>query len=186
MLKTILAENACKPRGISQIWNALSIDESIEIYDKGFSNKLETFYFLRQQVKKEATEENYYSLSDFISQNQSDKDILGAFVVSSGYEVEEYAEKFNKKGDEYRTIMIKALADRIAEASAEYLHKEIRVKNGDKTQLSIEQLIKEKYKGSRPAHGYPSCPDHSEKTKVWNLLDVEKNIGVSLLSLIHI
>tara|TARA_Y100000590_G_scaffold215891_1_gene244647 strand:+ start:92 stop:3769 length:3678 start_codon:yes stop_codon:yes gene_type:complete len=180
MLKTILAENACKPRGISQIWNALSIDESIEIYDKGFSNKLETFYFLRQQVKKEATEENYYSLSDFISQNQSDKDILGAFVVSSGYEVEEYAEKFNKKGDEYRTIMIKALADRIAEASAEYLHKEIRVKNGDKTQLSIEQLIKEKYKGSRPAHGYPSCPDHSEKTKVWNLLDVEKNIGVSL------
>ena len=180
MLKTIIAENACKPRGISQIWNALSIDESIEIYDKGFSNKLETFYFLRQQVKKEATEENYYSLSDFISQNQSDKDILGAFVVSSGYEVEEYAEKFNKKGDEYRTIMIKALADRIAEASAEYLHKEIRVKNGDKTQLSIEQLIKEKYKGSRPAHGYPSCPDHSEKTKVWNLLDVEKNIGVSL------
>ena len=180
MLKTIIAENACKPRGISQIWNALSIDESIEIYDKGFSNKLETFYFLRQQVKKEATEENYYSLSDFISQNQSDKDILGAFVVSSGYEVEEYAEKFNKKGDEYRTIMIKALADRIAEASAEYLHKEIRVKNGNKTQLSIEQLIKEKYKGSRPAHGYPSCPDHSEKTKVWNLLDVEKNIGVSL------
>ena len=180
MLKTMLGENIVKPKGVTQVWNAISIDESIEIYDKNFLNKLETFYFLRQQVKKETTGEHYYSLSDFISPEKTHKDVLGAFVVSSGYEIDEYAETFNKKGDEYRSILIKALADRIAEGCAEYLHKKIREKNGDDSNLSIDELIKEKYKGSRPAHGYPSCPDHSEKLKVWNLLKVEENINVSL------
>ena len=87
---------------------------------------------------------------------------------------------FEDKGDEYTSIIVKALGDRIVEACAEYLHKQIRIENGEDENFSLQQLIKEKYQGSRPAHGYPSCPDHSEKNKIWNLLEVESNIGVSL------
>ena len=180
ILQTMLSGNILKPKGISQIWNAVSSNEDVEIYDRDFKTKLETLYFLRQQVKKETSEETYFSLADFISNSESDSDILGAFVVTSGHEVDKYAATFEDKGDEYTSIIVKALGDRIVEACAEYLHKQIRIENGEDENFSLQQLIKEKYQGSRPAHGYPSCPDHSEKNKIWNLLEVESNIGVSL------
>ncbi len=180
VLIKLVSDNILKPKGLSQIWNAVSFNECIDIYDEGFKNKLESLYFFRQQVKQDKKNQTYLSSSDFISPNKADKDILGGFIVTSGHEVDEYAATFKEQGDDYTSIIIKALGDRIVEASSEYLHKQIRIENGEDESFSLNGLIKEKYKGSRPAHGYPSCPDHSEKNKLWNLLEVEKNIDVSL------
>ena len=135
---------------------------------------------MRQQVKKENSKPSYYCLADFISPSIKDKDVLGAFVVSAGKEVDEYALNYENEGDDYSSILIKAIGDRLAEAAAEYLHQIMRIDNGDKNKYSLDELIKEKYNGIRPAHGYPACPDHSEKLKLWEILGVEEKINVSL------
>ena len=119
-------------------------------------------------------------MSDFISPNLNSEDVIGAFVVTAGQEIEDFASKFEKSGDDYSSILIKALADRLAEASAELLHEKMRKDNGSNEDYSNDELIKEKYAGIRPAHGYPACPDHSEKDKIWRLLDVENKLNVSL------
>ncbi len=111
------------------------------------------------------------------------QDYIGCFCVTAGFGTNELAEEYEKNLDDYNAIMIKALADRLAEAFAEYLHKEVRIKYwgyAGKEHLSNENLIKEKYRGIRPAPGYPACPDHTEKLTIWELLDVNNAIGVKL------
>ena len=141
------------------------------------------FLTLRQQLKKRDGVPNF-ALADFIApKNTGIKDYMGAFCVSTGFGTQQLAEAFEKDNDDYNAIMIKALADRLAEAFAEYLHKEVRTTHwgyAKNENLSNTELIKEVYKGIRPAPGYPACPDHLEKTTIWELLDVEKAIGVKL------
>ena len=157
-------------------------DDDIEIYNE--EGKIEyKFLTLRQQSKKREGIPNI-ALADFIAPKSSGKqDYVGAFCVSTGFGTEELAKQFEANHDDYNSIMIKALADRLAEAFAEYLHKEVRVNHWSYAQnesLTNEELIKENYKGIRPAPGYPACPDHLEKTTIWKLLNVKENIGVEL------
>jgi 5-methyltetrahydrofolate--homocysteine methyltransferase len=141
------------------------------------------FLTLRQQSKKSAGKPNI-ALADFIAPKSSGKqDYMGCFCVSTGFGTQELATQFEDNHDDYNSIMIKALADRLAEAFAEYLHKEVRTKYWSYAKdenLSNQELIKESYKGIRPAPGYPACPDHLEKSTIWKLLNVEENIGVKL------
>lgn len=141
------------------------------------------FLTLRQQLSKKVGVPNH-ALADFVAPKESGvKDYVGAFCVSTGFGTAELAKQFEANHDDYNSIMIKALADRLAEAFAEYLHKEVRTKHWSYAKhedLTNDDLIKESYKGIRPAPGYPACPDHLEKTTIWKLLDVEENIGVKL------
>ncbi|RZV69349.1 MAG: methionine synthase, partial [Flavobacteriaceae bacterium] len=138
---------------------------------------------LRQQLKKREGVPNF-ALADFVAPKNSGKqDHMGCFCVSAGFGTSELAAKFEADHDDYNSIMIKALADRLAEAFAEYLHKEVRMNAwgyAKNENLTNEELIKENYKGIRPAPGYPACPDHLEKITIWKLLNVEENIGVTL------
>ncbi|MFW7377779.1 MAG: methionine synthase [Oligoflexus sp.] len=183
ILEDIIKNQRFQPKAITGFWPANRIDDDVEVYsDVERSTLLTKFHFLRQQREKEDVEP-FYSLADFIAPKDSGRiDYLGAFVVTAGPEVEEYAAHFEKKHDDYTGIMIKALGDRFAEAMAEMFHKKVRKDWGfglDEN-TSIEDLIKEKYRGIRPAAGYPACPDHTEKDILWRLLDVERNIGVKL------
>lgn len=180
MLDILSKEKNINIKGLSQNWKCYSQNESVILVDYNKGEKVEEFNFLRQQVKKSKLKEIYYSLSDFISPNLNSEDVIGAFVVTAGQEIEDFASKFEKSGDDYSSILIKALADRLAEASAELLHEKMRKDNGSNEDYSNDELIKEKYAGIRPAHGYPACPDHSEKDKIWRLLDVENKLNVSL------
>ena len=138
---------------------------------------------LRQQSKKSSKGHNI-SLADFIAPKSSGKkDFIGAFVVTAGKDIEAISKKFQDEMDDYNSIMIKALADRMAEAAAEFLHEKIRKYDwgyASDEKYSNEDLIKEKYTGIRPAPGYPACPDHTEKNTIFKLLDAEKNVGVTL------
>jgi 5-methyltetrahydrofolate--homocysteine methyltransferase len=138
-----------------------------------------SFHFLRQQ-KEKVGEQNYYSLVDFIHPKKTD--LMGAFCVTAGASVETFAETFKTQHDDYSSILVKALGDRFAEATAEWLHAKVRSEIGVKEVLTPQDLIEEKYQGIRPALGYPACPDHSEKLTLWKLLNVESEIGVSLTS----
>jgi 5-methyltetrahydrofolate--homocysteine methyltransferase len=142
-----------------------------------------TFLTLRQQLSKREGVPNI-ALADFVAPKDSEvKDYMGAFCVSTGFGTAALAKQFEADHDDYNSIMIKAIADRLAEAFAEYLHKEVRTKHWNYAKhedLTNAELIKETYKGIRPAPGYPACPDHLEKTTIWKLLDVEENIGVTL------
>ena len=149
------------------------------------SNKIEEFYTLRQQAKKSKEQPNI-SIADFIAPKDSEiQDYIGAFAVTAGQEIEEIAKAYETNLDDYNSIMVKAIADRLAEAYAEYLHKYVRTEvwgyAKDET-LSNDELISEKYKGIRPAPGYPACPDHLEKETIFKILDVEKNAGIELTS----
>lgn len=141
------------------------------------------FRTLRQQLKK-SKGKPYYALSDFIAPESTGKqDYLGLFCVTAGFGTEELAKAYEAQNDDYNAIMVKALADRFAEAFAEYLHREVRLKYWGYAQdesLDNEALIAEKYRGIRPAPGYPACPDHLEKETIWEVLKVEEEIGVSL------
>jgi 5-methyltetrahydrofolate--homocysteine methyltransferase len=151
--------------------------------DKGPTKKTIVFRTLRQQSKKAVGKPNI-ALSDFIAPQHSGlQDYMGFFCVTTGFGTAEKAAEFEKNLDDYNAIMIKALADRLAEAFAEYLHKEVRTKHwgyASDEQLANTELIKEKYRGIRPAPGYPACPDHLEKEAIWEALQVEKRIGVTL------
>ncbi len=146
-------------------------------------NETYTFLSLRQQLKKREGKPNF-ALADFIAPKDSGiQDYLGCFCVTTGFGTKELAEQYEAENDDYNSIMIKALADRLAEAFAEYLHKEVRLKHWGYAQdenLTNDDLIKETYKGIRPAPGYPACPDHLEKKTIWKLLKVEERIGVAL------
>ncbi|MDA9373546.1 methionine synthase [Flavobacteriaceae bacterium] len=183
MLKKILKEKSLKAKAIFGLFPANSIGDDIEVYDAKKTKTLAKFLTLRQQLKKKEGEPNI-ALSDFIAPKDSQiEDYIGCFCVSTGFGSDELSKAYEDKIDDYSSIMVKAIADRFAEAYAEYLHKEIRInkwgynKNED---LDNKELIKESYKGIRPAPGYPACPDHLEKETIWKLLDVEKAIGVKL------
>jgi 5-methyltetrahydrofolate--homocysteine methyltransferase len=183
LLKKITAENIFKPKAVVGLWPANQVnDDDVDLYDSD-GKVFETFCFLRQQREKEAVGGHYRCLADFVAPQASGlKDWMGAFAVTAGPEVEAYALTMEKKHDDYNSLMTKVLGDRIAEALAELTHKKMRefVGYGANEDLSVEDLIKEKYRGLRPAPGYPACPDHMEKLKIWSLLDVKNRIGAEL------
>ncbi|OOG71860.1 methionine synthase [Flavobacterium sp. A45] len=183
MLEVILKEKKLQAKGIYGIFPANQInDDDIELTDEN-GKPLQTFLTLRQQSQKTKGAPNI-ALADFIAPKESGKvDYMGAFCVTTGFGVDEWAAEFEKDLDDYNSIMVKALADRFAEAFAEYLHEKVRKEiwgyAADEV-LSKQALIEEDYKGIRPAPGYPACPDHLEKPTIWKLLNVEKEIGVTL------
>lgn len=178
MLKTMLAGNRFKPRAVIGWWLAASDKNDVIVYDDNHT-EIERLCFLRQQNSAEIN----YCLSDFIAPVSSAKsDYLGAFIVTMGNEVEKMAQEYEKNNDDYNAIMVKALGDRLVEAMAEYVHKQMRnyCGYGIDENLTNEDLIYERYRGIRPAPGYPACPEHTEKAKIWRLLDGDKNSGVHL------
>ncbi len=188
LLNKVLDEKLLKAKAIFGLFpaNQVSEDDIEVVSSSGVQNDTsETFIFrtLRQQLKKREGVPNI-ALADFIAPKDSGiQDYIGCFCVSTGFGTQELAAEFEKNHDDYNSIMIKALADRLAEALAEYLHKEVRTNYWgyavDET-LDNEALIKEKYRGIRPAPGYPACPDHLEKLTIWNMMEVEEKIGVKL------
>ncbi len=184
MLADIIANKRFRARAVVGMWPANSRGDDVELYtDPARSDVLETIHFLRQQKEKIKDDFNYYCLSDYVAPRSSERlDYMGGFVVTTGYEVEEYSKTFVGKNDDYSAIMVKAIGDRLAEACAELVHKKMREQwgfgRGEK--LSNQDLIAEKYRGVRPAPGYPACPDHTEKALLWKLLDAEAKTGVSL------
>ncbi|UQD55964.1 methionine synthase [Flavobacterium sp. K5-23] len=183
MLEVILREKKLTAKGIYGIFPANQVnDDDIELMDEN-GKPLQTFLTLRQQSQKTKGAPNI-ALADFIAPKDSGKiDYMGAFCVTTGFGVDEWAAEFERDLDDYNSIMVKALADRFAEAFAEYLHEKIRKEiwgySADEA-LTTEGMIAEDYKGIRPAPGYPACPDHLEKPTIWKLLNVEKEIGVTL------
>ena len=181
LLKRVLDEKLLKAKAVFGVFPANTInDDDIEVSHK---NELYSFLTLRQQLKKRDGIPSI-ALADFIAPKETNiQDYIGTFCISTGFGTKELADAFEADNDDYNSIMIKALADRLAEAFAEYLHKEVRTKYwsySNDENLTNEDLIKENYKGIRPAPGYPACPDHLEKKTIWELLDVEKRIGVEL------
>ncbi|MFD2099374.1 methionine synthase [Flagellimonas iocasae] len=187
LLKTVLDEKLLKGKAIFGLFPAHQIaEDDIEVVSSSaVENGEQTFIFrtLRQQLKKRDGVPNI-ALADFIAPKESGiQDYMGCFCVSTGFGTQELAADFEKKHDDYNSIMIKALADRLAEALAEYLHKEVRTKHWGyavNEKLDNTALIEEKYRGIRPAPGYPACPDHLEKLTIWDMLNVEEKIGVQL------
>ncbi len=182
LLKQIFDEKWLVGKAVFGLFPANQINEDdIEVHLSG--GKTAVFRTLRQQLKKRAGVPNL-ALSDFIAPKQSGfEDYVGCFCVTAGFGTQEIASEYEKNHDDYNAIMIKALADRLAEAFAEYLHQKVRMDYwgyAAEETLSNEGLINEKYQGIRPAPGYPACPDHLEKNTIWEVLQVEKNIGVKL------
>jgi 5-methyltetrahydrofolate--homocysteine methyltransferase len=186
LLDRIIAKNLLIARGVHAFWRANSIGDDVDLYDDNDrAKKIATFYFLRQQMQKPPGQTNH-CLADFINpkseiRNPQSTDYLGGFAVSI-HGADELAEEFKRQHDDYNAIMTKALADRFAEAFAEHLHKQTRIAwgFGRDEELSQADLIREKYRGIRPAAGYPACPDHAEKRTLFDLLDAENNAGVKL------
>ena len=186
LLERIAAKNLLIPRGVYAFWPASASGDDIHVYaDDVRTEKIATFYFLRQQMQKPTGQFNH-CLADYIApvdggQRSPLQDYLGGFAVSI-HGADELAEEFKLQHDDYSAIMTKALADRLAEAFAEYLHKEARIAWGFERneQLSNADMIREKYRGIRPAAGYPACPDHAEKRALFDLLDAENNTGIKL------
>jgi 5-methyltetrahydrofolate--homocysteine methyltransferase len=162
-------------------WQAISTGEDIQILDAD-GRPLEVLHCLRQQMKKPEGQFNA-SLADFIAPASAGRrDFIGAFAVTAGKEVHDLADHYEKQHDDYLSIMTKAIGDRFAEAYAECLHKKARdIWGFGKTEnLTPEEIIREKYRGIRPAAGYPSQPDHTEKWTLWRLLDAERRTGITL------
>jgi 5-methyltetrahydrofolate--homocysteine methyltransferase len=186
MLSKIVSEKWFTAKGILGIFPANTInDDDIEVYSEPLAQnpKPKTFLSLRQQSQKTIGAPNI-ALADFIAPKDSGvQDYIGCFCVTTGFGVDEKAAEFESQLDDYNAILTKALGDRLAEAFAEYLHLKVRKEiwgYASEEQLSNQELIKENYKGIRPAPGYPACPDHLEKPTIWNILNVEENIGVKL------
>ncbi|MEY0429787.1 methionine synthase [Providencia rettgeri] len=185
MLDKLDKESLLTPKGIFGLFPANRVGDDIEIYTDESRNHVQVMGLnLRQQTLK--TEFPNYCLSDFVAPKDSGKaDYIGAFAVTGGLEEDALADAYEQQHDDYNKIMVKALADRLAEAFAEYLHQQVRMQYwgyADDENLSNEELIRENYQGIRPAPGYPACPEHTEKAKIWQLLDVETQIGMQLTS----
>ena len=190
LLEQIATKNLLTARGVHAFWPANSVGDDVDLYaDETRRERLATFYFLRQQMQKPAGQFNH-CLGDYVAPKSNPKsaihspksaDYLGGFAVSI-HGADELAKEFTAAHDDYSAILAKALADRFAEAFAEYLHKQARIAwgFGHDENLSHADLIREKYRGIRPAAGYPACPDHAEKRTLFDLLDAEKNAGIKL------
>ena len=185
ILSEILDKKSLTAKAVFGLFPANSVDDDdIEVYTDQHRNEVAVkFLTLRQQLKKREGKTNV-ALADFIAPRESNTaDYMGAFCVTAGFGTAELAQQYEDANDDYNAIMVKALADRLAEAYAEYLHEQVRRHHWGYAvdeNLDNEALIKESYKGIRPAPGYPACPDHLEKQTIWELLKVEENIGVSL------
>ncbi|MEZ6124922.1 MAG: vitamin B12 dependent-methionine synthase activation domain-containing protein [Planctomycetaceae bacterium] len=206
-LASLLKEGLLTARGVYGFWPANSDGDDIILWtDETRTQELMRFPMLRQQWER-VGQKDFRSLADYVAPNEVNRrrkadadrraeagepvdasdsllhqDYIGAFAVTAGFGCDELARQLEKSGDDYRSIMVKALADRFAEAFAEALHVRVRREwgYGASESLSNEQLIDEKYLGIRPAFGYPSCPDHLPKGDLWKLLDVQENIGMTL------
>jgi 5-methyltetrahydrofolate--homocysteine methyltransferase len=195
MLKQIVEERWIKARAVVGMFPANQVnDDDIEVYENDDRSRVKmTLHHLRQQTEKPPGKPNR-CLADFVAPKDTGlKDYIGGFVVTAGLGIDEHIERFEKQNDDYRSIMLKALADRLAEAFAEHMHDRVRHINwgyqeGDWTpdfglkaeNFDNEKLVREEYQGIRPAPGYPACPEHTEKELLWELLDAEKNAGVTL------
>jgi 5-methyltetrahydrofolate--homocysteine methyltransferase len=185
MLATIIKEKWLTARAVIGLFPANSVnDDDIEVYtSEERSEVLNVLHHLRQQQQKPDNKPNF-SLADFVAPKSSGlRDYIGAFAVTAGIGIEEHVKRYEQQHDDYNAIMVKALADRLAEAFAELMHKKVRTEiwaYSENESLDNDDLIREKYRGIRPAPGYPACPDHTEKPLLWELLDVEKNTGISL------
>jgi 5-methyltetrahydrofolate--homocysteine methyltransferase len=184
-LDRIEQEGLLKARGMCGLFPAASVGDDIEVYsDESRTQVVKVLHNLRQQTEK--PKGFNYCLSDYIAPKSSGKnDWIGGFAVTGGIGERELADAFKAQGDDYNAIMIQAVADRLAEAFAEYLHEKVRKEiwgySADEN-LSNDELIREKYQGIRPAPGYPACPEHTEKGGLWELLKVEETLGMSLTS----
>ena len=183
LLDKIIAEKLITARGVYGFFPANAFGDDVELYtDETRGELVERFHFLRQQANREGSEP-CRSLSDFIAPTETGlRDYMGAFAVTAGVGVKELCDRFRAENDDYNAIMTEALADRLAEAFAECLHKLVRDEwgYGLSEGLTPAELIQEKYRGIRPAPGYPACPDHTEKGTIWRLLDVEAATGMKL------
>jgi 5-methyltetrahydrofolate--homocysteine methyltransferase len=184
MLATILREHWLTARAVVGFFPCNSVDEEIEVYaDVSRSRVIHRLHHLRQQKGKPAGQP-HYALSDFIAPKDSGKvDYIGGFAVTAGIGIEKHLERFAAAHDDYNDILLKSLADRLAEASAEALHLRVRRElwgYSPEERLTNDELIAEKYRGIRPAPGYPACPDHTEKGTLWKMLDVEKAIDLRI------
>ncbi|XP_054326736.1 methionine synthase isoform X5 [Pongo pygmaeus] len=188
MLNTLISQKKLQARGVVGFWPAQSIQDDIHLYAEGAvpqaAEPIATFYGLRQQAEKDsASTEPYYCLSDFIAPLHSGiRDYLGLFAVAC-FGVEELSKAYEDDGDDYSSIMVKALGDRLAEAFAEELHERVRRELWaycGSEQLDVADLRRLRYKGIRPAPGYPSQPDHTEKLTMWRLADIEQSTGIRL------
>ncbi|NVC64111.1 methionine synthase [Vibrio sp. 05-20-BW147] len=184
-LDRIEQEGLLKASGMCGLFPAASVGDDIEVYtDESRTQVAKVLHNLRQQTEKPKGAN--YCLSDYVAPKESGKkDWIGAFAVTGGVNERELADQFKAQGDDYNAIMIQAVADRLAEAFAEYLHERVRKEiwgYAADENLSNEELIREKYQGIRPAPGYPACPEHTEKGPLWELLNVEETIGMSLTS----
>jgi 5-methyltetrahydrofolate--homocysteine methyltransferase len=184
MLKEIIMDNWLSAKAVVGIFSANSVGDDVEVYTDGSRSEiLTTFHFLRQQMEKSEGRSNY-CLADFIAPKDSGvADYIGGFAVTTGLGIEKKVEEFEKNHDDYRSILLKALADRLAEAFAERMHERVRreywgFEAGD--DKSNDDLIKESYQGVRPAPGYPACPDHTEKAALFELLSAGENASVEL------
>ncbi len=183
LLARIIKEKRFRANAVIGFWPCNTVGDSVELYtDEARSKVLGRLHMLRQQAEKQPGQFNL-SLADFLAPKDSGRiDYVGGFAVTTGLGVEEFAESFRKQHDDYSAIMVQALGDRLAEAFAEYMHKQARVLSGfgTKEDLSNEQLIREQYRGIRPAPGYPACPEHTEKGTLFQLLDATKATGMTL------
>ena len=184
MLKQIIDEKWLQARAVLGFFAANTVDDDVEVYEDASRNRvLSTLHFLRQQKKKPSGKPNY-CLADFVAPKQSAiQDHIGFFAVTTGIGIDEKIAEFEADYDDYQAIMLKALADRLAEAFAELMHKRVRMEfwgYASNERLENSELIKEQYKGIRPAPGYPACPEHTEKGLLWDVLNVEKNTGITI------
>jgi 5-methyltetrahydrofolate--homocysteine methyltransferase len=180
LLAQIVKHKLLTARGVYGIFPANAVGDDVAVYaDESRRERAATFHFLRQQIVKPENQPNL-CLADFVAPTGPDH--IGAFAVTSGLGAEAVVKQYKDDLDDYNAIMTEALADRLAEAFAEYLHRKVRVEwgYGRSENLSVEQIIDEQYRGIRPAAGYPGCPDHTEKWTLWKLLDVEKKTGMKL------
>jgi 5-methyltetrahydrofolate--homocysteine methyltransferase len=183
LLGKIASEKLLSARGVYGIWPAASEDDDILVYeDSGHRNELARFHTLRQQWQRKG-KKHFYALADFIAPKDSGRrDHLGAFAVTAGIGSAELVKRFENDHDDYSAILVRALADRLAEAFAEKLHYTVRRQwgYGNHESLSREDLLRERYRGIRPAPGYPAQPDHTEKLILFKILDVQQNTGITL------
>ena len=183
LLDEMIENHQLKAHAVYGFWPAVSVGDDIELFtDTERSSKLTTFHFLRQQWERPG-QDCFRSLADYVAPADVGRDdYLGAFVVTAGVGADELASRYEAEHDDYQAIMVKSLADRLAEAAAEWLHRKVRVHwgYGRDESFSNDELIAENYRGIRPAPGYPACPDHTEKQILFDLLNAESTIGVQL------
>jgi 5-methyltetrahydrofolate--homocysteine methyltransferase len=184
MLKELIAGRWTRAAAVIGIFPANSVDEDIEVYaDESRAGVLYRLHHLRQQKPKPAGQP-HYALADFVAPRESGvADWIGAFAVTAGLGLDDKLREFEARHDDYGSIMLKALADRLAEALAERMHERVRREfwgYAPEERFTNDQLVREEYRGIRPAPGYPACPDHTEKATLWRMLDVERNAGIRL------